>query len=198
MTPQKEFFKEPLIRVPVDRIRFPSICPICGDKATKPARIAATPSKNRYLRPEWDPAFHPSVRRRANLKPPETKSLLLHVCAEHYKSDEGDTNYKVVCLAGNGFLAFAFIFALFIIGGDLWIGRALNPLPLSILVIFPLSLLVTIIAFRAGALAASVKIVGFDSGFQSIWFQFKRNDYRDAFMELNAMSAELVSWIMRS
>jgi hypothetical protein len=198
MTPRKEVFKEPLVRVPVDRVRFPSICPICGDKASKSARIVATPGKSRFLRPEWDPAFHPAIRRRHGLKPPETKSLLLFVCDEHYKSDEGDTNYKVVCLAGNGLLAAAFLFALFAIGGDLWIGRSLNPISLTILVLFPLSLLVTIVAFRSGQLAGAVKIVGFDSGFQNVWFLFKREDYRDAFMEENAMSAELVSWIIRS
>ncbi|MHA2423242.1 MAG: hypothetical protein ACXAEF_00510 [Candidatus Thorarchaeota archaeon] len=198
MSPQKEFFKDPVIRIPLDRIRFPRICPICGEKATKPARVAATPGKNRFLRPEWDPAFYPSVRRRQGLQPPETKSMLLNVCDEHYKSDEGDTNYKVVCLAGNGLLAAAFLFSLFTIGGDLWIGRTLNPISVAILALFPLSLVVTILAFRAGPLAASVKIVGFDSGLQNVWLQFKREDYREAFMEENAMTAELVSWIMRS
>ena len=90
------------------------------------------------------------------------------------------------------------MFALFAIGGDLWIGRALNPVSLAILVLFPLSLLVTILAFRAGPLAGAVKVMGFDSGFQNVWFQFKREDYRDAFMEENAMTAELVSWIIRA
>ncbi|MFW9847831.1 MAG: hypothetical protein ACFFF4_01760 [Candidatus Thorarchaeota archaeon] len=198
MTPRKEVFKDPLIRIPVDRIRFPDICPICGAKGTRPARIAATPGKNRYLRPEWDPSFYPSVRRKYNLTQPETRTLLLHVCDYHYKSDEGDTNYKVFCLVGNGLLAAAFIFSLFSIGGDLWMGMPPDVIPLMIIGVFPLSLLITIFAFRAGPLASSVKIIGFDSGFQNVWLQFKRDDYREAFMEENAMNAELVSWIVRS
>ncbi len=197
MTPQKEFFKEPVIRVPVNKIRFPDICPICGAKATRPARVAATPGKNRPLRAPY-PVLYPSARRGLGIIPPETKSLLLNVCDEHYKSDEGDSNYKVVCFVGNGLLAAAFMFALFVIGSDLWIGRELDPLPLSILVIFPISLLVTIIAFRAGPLAASVRIVGFDSHLQNVWLNFRRSDYRDAFMEENTMNAELVRWIIRS
>jgi len=184
MTPQKEVFKEPVIRVPINKIRFPDICPICGEKATKPARVASTPGKKRSLRAPY-PVLCPSARRGQGIIPPEIKSLRLNVCDEHYKSDEGDSNYKVVCFAGNGLLAAAFMFALFVIGSDLWIGRALDPLPLSILVIFPLSLLLTIVAFRAGPLAASVKIVGFDSGLQNVWLQFRRSDYRDVFMEEN-------------
>ncbi|MFW9907229.1 MAG: hypothetical protein ACFFEF_01530 [Candidatus Thorarchaeota archaeon] len=198
MSERIQVFKEPVVRIPIDKVRFPRKCPICGQEATRPARISAMPLKNRFLSPTWDPSFYPSVRRRAGLRPPETKSLLLSVCDDHYKSDEGDTNYKVFCLAANGILAAIFMFAILSIGGNLWIGRSSDPILYVAVIAFFVSILTTIIAFRAGPLAASIKIIGFDSGLQNIWLQFKRSDYRDGFMEVNAMNAELVAWIRRS
>ena len=186
------------MRVSLEKIRFPRICPICGAKATKPARIATAPTKKQYLRPEWDPAFSPAVRRSLGLKAPEVKTLLLHVCEEHYRSDEGDTNYKVLCLVTNALLAVGFVFAFLIIGNHMWIGVPVDPFLYVILISLPISLLITILAFRSGPLASSVKIVGFDSGLMNIWLEFTRADYRDAFMEENSMNAELIRWIVKS
>ncbi len=182
----------------MDKIRFPQICPICGQKATKPARIATAPAKKQYLRPEWDPAFYPAVRRSLGLKAPEVKTLLLHVCENHYQSDEGDTNYKVLCLIANALLAAGFVFSFLIIGNRMWIGLPVDPFLYVVLLALPISLLFTIFAFRSGPLASSVKIVGFDSGLMNVWLAFTRSDYRDAFMEENSMSAELVHWIVKS
>jgi len=198
MNPKKIYFEEPVVRIPLDKVRFPRLCPICGKEGTQPARIIATPGKYRFLRPEWDPSFHPSVRRTQGLKPPEMKSLLLYVCDEHYKSDEDDTNFRVLCIIGNGLLGGAFIFAAFGIGNSLWSGRDVGIIPYLAVLAFFISLVITIISFRAGPLAAAVKIVGFDGGLQNIWLQLKRSDYRDVFVEENAMYAELVSWITRS
>lgn len=197
-SPRRIVFKEPVVRVQLDKIRFPTICPICGSAATKPARISTAPAKKQYLRPQWDPAYSPAVRRSLGLRIPEVKTLLLKVCEEHYKSDEGDTNYKVLCLIVNAMLAASFIFTSLIIGNRLWIGLPVDPFLYIIVLSLPVSLLVTIFAFRSGPLASSVRIIGFDSGLMNIWLQFSRVDYRDAFMELNSMHAELVRWIVKS
>ncbi len=198
MNQQRIVFKEPVVRVQFDKVRFPKLCPICGKEATKPARISTAPGKKQYLRPQWDPAFSPSVRRSMGLQVPETKTLLLFVCDEHYKSDEGDTNYKVLCLISNALLAAGFIFASLIIGNRLWIGLPVDPILYLVLLSLPVSILVTIFAFRSGPLASSVKIIGFDSGLMNIWLEFTRSDYRTAFMEENSMTAELVKWIVKS
>ncbi|MDF1538307.1 MAG: hypothetical protein P1Q69_05345 [Candidatus Thorarchaeota archaeon] len=198
MSQKRQYFEEPIVRVPIDKVYFPHICPICGKEAKKPARIIATPGKNRYLRPEWDPAFHPSVRKRQGIKPPEMKSLLLYVCDEHYKSDEGDTNYRLLCLIGNGLLGMTFLFALFTIGGSIWGGYDVGIIPYLTVLVFFISLAITTVSFRGGPLANAVKIVGFDGGIQNIWLQLKRRDYREILVEENAMHAELVSWIVKS
>ncbi|MHA2071006.1 MAG: hypothetical protein ACW985_04410 [Candidatus Thorarchaeota archaeon] len=51
---------------------------------------------------------------------------------------------------------------------------------------------------RPGPVEDAIKIIGFDGGFQHIWIQFKRTQYRDEFMKENAMTAELVKWIQRA
>ncbi|MFW9932744.1 MAG: hypothetical protein ACFFDR_08810, partial [Candidatus Thorarchaeota archaeon] len=191
-------FKEPVVRVQMEKIRFPKLCPICGSPATKPARISTAPAKKQYLRPQWDPAFSPAVRRSMGLKVPEVKTLLLQVCEDHFKSDEGDTNYKVLCLLVNAILAAAFVFASLMIGNRLWIGLPVDPVLYLVVLSLPLSILATIFAFRSGPLASSVRIIGFDSGLMNVWLEFARPDYRDAFMEENSMNAELVQWIVKS
>ncbi len=198
MTPRKTVFKKPVARVRTESIRFPRICPVCGAEATRTATIAIALSASQYLRPEWEPSFYPYVRRTCGIKRPEVKRLVPFVCEDHFGSDEGDTNYKVMCLIGNAVLAVAFVLSLFFTGNHLWNGLSIDPIPLIVMSVFPISLLITKAAFRGGPLASSVKIVGFDSGYQSIWLQFSRRDYLDAFMEENAMNAELVKWIVKS
>ncbi|MFW9847663.1 MAG: hypothetical protein ACFFF4_00895 [Candidatus Thorarchaeota archaeon] len=198
MNAKRVDFKEPIVRVRVDKIRFPHICPICGEKGTKPARIIAIPGKKRYLHYEWNPAIYPLHGKRQVMDPSEIKSLSLYVCDEHYKSDEGATNYRLLCLIGNGFLGVAFVLSLFIIGGGFWGGHDVGIIPYLTMLAFFLSLCITDLSFRAGSLANAVKIVGFDGGLQNVWLQIKRSDYREILVEENAMHAELVSWIVKS
>ncbi len=86
----------------MEKIRFPRICPICGKKGTKPARITTLPGRQQYLRPQWDPFYGPAVRRKTNNSSPKQHTFRIHVCDEHYRSDEGDTNYKLMCRVNTG------------------------------------------------------------------------------------------------
>jgi len=198
VSPKKHVFKQPIVRATFDKVRFPRICPICGDSATKTSRITSTPGKKQYLRPEWDPAFHPSVRRRmGSIQQPETKTLLVYVCDAHYRSVSSDTNYKLLCFIGDGCLSAMLIFVLFMIGGNIWSDRPVNPYFFAFIGIFFLAVGATIYAFRAGPLQSAIRIVGFDMGLQNIWLLLKQPDYRDAFIRENQMHAELIQWVIR-
>ncbi len=198
LTATKEYFDIPLVRVPFEKVRFPRICPICGKDATKPARIITTPSRKRYLTTFWDPALHPVAGRRLRESQTPPKTLLLHVCEDHYQSDEGDTHYKLFCLICDGLLAAFFVFAMLIIGGNIWAGHIPDAIPVAVVGTFFLAMFITVWAFRAGPLAQSVKVIGFDLGEQNVWLQMKLDEYREAFMEENAMNAELVKWIVKA
>ncbi len=124
---KKHVFKQPIVRATFDKIRFPRICPICGDTATKSARITTTPGKKQELRPTWEAPWGYSQRRGMQIQQHETKTLLVHVCDVHYRSDTGDTNYKLSCFIVDGCLSIVLIFVLFIIGGDFWNGRPIHP-----------------------------------------------------------------------
>lgn len=190
-------FKEPIVRASTDKIRFPRVCPICGEKATRPARIVASPGKYQDLRLSWYPYHSASGRRGAGISSPTSHTLLVHVCDEHYKSDEGDTNFKLLCFIGDGLLSAFLLFALLIAGSNLWIGRPIHPYFFLIVGAFLIAIAVTIIVFRAGPLNNAVKIIGFDTGYQYVWLKFKRADYRNIVLEENLMHTELVEWIIR-
>ena len=181
----------------MEKIRFPRICPICGKQATKPARITTFPGRQQYLRPHWDPFFGASTRRRTDTSSPNSHTFLVHVCDEHYQSDEGDTNYKLVCFVADGLLSALLLFALLITGNNLWIGRPIPPYFYLIGGVFLIAITITIFALRAGPLNNAVKIIGFDTGYQYVWLKFKRADYRNTVVEENPMHTELVKWIMK-
>jgi hypothetical protein len=198
MTPRRTVFKKPVARARIESIRFPCICPVCGAEATRTAVISVALGGSQYQRPEYEPIYLPYVRRTRGINPPGVKRLVPFICDGHVGSDEGDTNYKVLCLIANAVLAVAFVLSLFFTGNHWWNGLSVDLIPLMVMSVFLISLLITKAAFRSGPLASSIKIIGFDSGYQNIWLQFSRQDYLNAFMKENAMTAELVRWIVKS
>ena len=193
MNPKKQVFKDPIVRASMGEIRFPMICPICGEKGNNPARITVSPRKYRDLFPTLT---SPGVRIRTGMPPLQKQSLLVHVCDEHYRSDEGDTNYKLTCFVCDVIFSAFLLFALLIAGSNLWIGRPLHPYFFLTVGAFLIAIVVTIVAFRSGPLNNAVKIIGFDTGYQNVWLKFKRTDYRDVVMEENPMHTELVEWVV--
>ncbi|MHA1903576.1 MAG: hypothetical protein ACXADL_06110 [Candidatus Thorarchaeota archaeon] len=189
MSPRRVFFKEPIVKVGIEGARFPQICPICEDPASRSAKIHASPKKlenPRLAQSKWP-----------RLSSSGTKVILLYVCDEHYQSDEGRENSKIVCMMGNAVVVSLLLFGFMIAGSDLWAGRAINPIFFGLVFSFIIVLIVTSQTFRPGKLESAVKILGFDLGFKNMWLQFGRSGYRDRFMQENPMKAELVNWITK-
>ncbi len=198
LNPSKVVFKEPIVKATIDKVRFPQTCPICSKSATKASRVTTVPGKKQYLRPEWDPSFYPSVRRRAGIPAPRMKTFLVPVCDDHYRSDGGTTNIKTLCLIGDGLMMGALLFGLLAAGGDLWLRRSISPWIPPVFALAILSFLVTYLAFRPGPLESSVRVVGFDAGIQNVWLAFKNTEYREKFLKENPMYAEAINWIIKS
>ncbi len=198
LSKKKIVFKVPVVRVQFDGMRFPKKCPVCGKEATMNSRISfatkgiqrASPILTSY------PTSGVSHTSPSSIFVP--RSLLLYVCDEHYRSESGDTNYKVICFVINVVLAAASVFVGLQVANHLWVGTPVDISTLSVLLAFPVSLLITAMVLRSGPLGSAVKVVGFDSGISNIWLQFTRDDYREAFMRENSEHAELVKWIMKS
>jgi hypothetical protein len=189
VSPRREFFKEPVVKIGIEGARFPRICPICGDPASKLAKIHASPKKLENPRT--------SQLNRPRLSSSGTKIFLLYVCDEHYQSDEGRDNSKIACMMGNAIVVSLLLFGFMSAGSDLWAGRPINPIFFGLVFFFIIVLIVTSQTFRPGKLESAVKILGFDLGFKNMWLQFKSSGYRDRFMQENPMKAELVSWITK-
>jgi hypothetical protein len=198
VTPKKVVFDQPVVRVQVEKVRFPKICPICGAPGTQYSRISAVVGRKEYLSRSWDPAYSPGLHRAPSGPPPPSKTFLVSVCSAHSRSDEGDTNYKLLCMIGDGLLAAAGFFALMILGGNLWNNRPLDSIALGVVLSLLIALLTTVYAFRQGSLKNAIKIVGFDSGYDYVWLDFKLPQYRELFVKENEMYAELVDWIVRT
>ena len=194
MSPRKEYFDEPLVKVDFRKARFPKTCPVCGTPATKVVRMNITKAGKIPLRPSMD-YLSP---RRQGIQQSELKVLPIQVCEDHSDPYSGTDRYQSLCIIADGFLLTAVVLSLLIIGDS--ISRA-RPIPLwAFLYIgfFGVAMLLTFVAFSPNALEKSVKIFGFDGGMQNVLISFKRSDYRELFMNENQMTAELVSWIMRS
>ncbi|MDF1539985.1 MAG: hypothetical protein P1Q69_13900 [Candidatus Thorarchaeota archaeon] len=189
MSAKKQYFDEPIVRIGIEDARFPRICPICGMTADHPARIWASPKERE------NPRYNQTAKARILSK--GAKTLLVYVCEDHYQSDDGLGNSRLVCTLGNGIMISLLVFAILIAGSDLWSGRPINNVFYLVVLSFLLVVGLSVFTFNPGPLASSIKVIGFDIGFQNMWLQFKRSDYRERFVEENAMRAELVSWIAK-
>ena len=193
ISPRKEYFDEPLVRVDFQKARFPKTCPICGTPATKTVRMNITKAGKYPLRPSLD---YLSPRRQA-FQQSDLKVLPIQVCENHSDPYAGTDRYQSLCIIVDGLLMVFMFFSYLVIGDS--ISRA-RPIPFWAFLyigIFVVALLLTAAAFSPNALERQVKIIGFDLGMQNILIDFKRTEYREQFMDENQMSAELVSWIMR-
>lgn len=189
------YFDEPIVRVKVNRVRFPKTCPVCGAPATQTARISTNPGRKIWLRPYWDPKLNPWGKN--HLTNAETKSFLIDVCEDHAISDNAEMRVRGLSSIIASIVAGASFFALIYAGADWWAGRPVSPWVYSYLLILAFSFLFVYLSFRPSALEASFKIIGFDFELQHVWFELQNPTYRDTFMKENPMSAELVSWIVK-
>jgi len=198
LSPRKEYFDEPLVKVDFLKARFPKTCPVCGAPATKVVRLKVAKTGKQYLRRSWQYVYSPYTRFRGDSKPSEMKVLPIQVCENHANPDDGTDRYQSLCLIVDGLLMAFAIFSVFLIGDRISRARPIDFWPVLLIGLFGVSLLLTSIAFRPNVIEKAVSIIGFDPGMQNVLLAFKRSDYRAQFMDENQMIAELVRWIIRS
>lgn len=190
VSPRKEYFDEPLVKVDFLKARFPRTCPVCGAPATKVVRM-------KIARPSWEYPYGPYVPRRHEHHH-EMKVLPIQVCEDHAHPDAGTDRYQSLCVIVDGLLIACVVFSLLMIGDRISRASPIPFWPFLYIGLFGIALLLTVVAFSPNVLEKSVKIIGFDGGMQNVLIAFKRSDFREHFMNENQMTAELVSWIMRS
>jgi hypothetical protein len=195
---RKEFFDEPLVKVDFLKARFPKTCPVCGAPATKVVRMRIAKNGKQYLRRSWEYTYSPYVRYRYDPQQSEMKVLPIQVCEDHAHPDDGTDRYQSLCLIVDGLLMACVIFSFLIIGDRLSRARPVSFWPILFIALFGIALLLSKVAFSPSALEKAVSIIGFDPGMQNVLLAFKRSDYRDLFLNENQMTAELVTWIMRT
>ena len=198
MSLRKEFFDEPLVRVDFLKARFPKTCPVCGAPATKVVRMKIVKDGKQDLRRSWGYTYSPYVRHRYDQQLSESKVLLVQVCEDHANPDDGTDRYQSLCLIVDGLLMAFVVFSLLIIGDRLARARPISFWPFFFIGLFGFALLLSKVAFSPNVLEKAVRILGFDPGMQNVLLAFKRSDYRDQFLNENQMTAELVTWILRT
>ncbi|MFW9962445.1 MAG: hypothetical protein ACFFCX_02715 [Candidatus Sifarchaeia archaeon] len=198
MSPRKQYFDEPLVKVDFLKAQFPKTCPVCGSPATKLVRLKIAKTGKQYLRRTWQYAYSPYTRFGYGQQPAEMKVLPIHVCEDHANPDDGTERYQSLCLIVDGFLMAFVAFSLLFIGDRISRSRPIDSWPILYIGLFGIALILTSIAFRPNVVEKAVRIIGFDPGMQNVLLAFNRSDYREQFMHENQMNAELVSWILRS
>ncbi len=198
MSPKKHYFKEPVVRVEVSKVRFPKLCPVCGVTASIPSRIILTSGRSKFISGSGRLYRNPHLRGMQKFsQPPEMRNLRIFVCEDHYDTDEGEDRYKSLCFIIDGFTMFLFFFGLLFLGDAFSRGRPLPLWSVAFSVLFAISLFASWIAFRPKALQRAVKIVGFDSSMQNVLLAFENKSYQEAVLQENPMASELISWIIK-
>ena len=192
MSPQKQYFDEPVVRVELSKVRFPKLCPVCGVTASIPSRITFTAGGTK-----WGSSFRAHAIPMKRVPQPKMQVLRFFVCEDHYDTAEGEDRYKSFCLIIDGFTMAFFFFGLLFLGDAFSRGRPLPFWSVAFSVLFAISLFFSWIAFRPKALQRAVKIVGFDSSMQNVLLAFENKSYQEAVIQENPMASELVSWIIK-
>lgn len=197
MSPQKQYFEEPVVRVELSKIQFPKLCPVCGVTASIPSRITLTSGKSESMSRSMNLRHSRHLRRIPQIPQPKMRVLRIFVCEGHYDTDEGEDRYKSFCFIIDGFAMAFFFFGLLFLGDAFSRGRPLPFWSVAFSVLFAVSLFFTWIAFRPKALQRAVQIVGFDSSMQNVLLAFKNKSYQEAVIQENPMASELISWIVK-
>jgi hypothetical protein len=153
---------------------------------TKADKIPLRPSID-YLSP-----------RRQGVQHSEIKILPIQVCEDHSDPYSGTERYQSLCIIVSSLLLTFVVFSLLVIGDRISRARVIPLWPFFYIGLFGFAVLLSVVAFSPNTLEKAVSIVGFDPGMQNILLSFKRSDYREQFMNENQMTAELVTWIMRT
>ncbi|MFW9968419.1 MAG: hypothetical protein ACFFEA_14795 [Candidatus Thorarchaeota archaeon] len=190
----RETFKDPLVRVRVSRVRFPKMCPVCGVEATQTNQVVSTPKKTQYL--SRGP-MTPYEMRRIRAPLPEVKTFHVYVCDNHSLDDGGIMRLRAASTFYASLALCLLVFAIMVIGNDIRLGRALTLWTGLFFIFVGASMILAFLAFRPFGLEAAFRIIGFDYDLRHVWFQLENPLYRDAMFHLNAMDAELVSWIVK-
>ncbi len=197
MSPRKEFFKEPIVRVNATNIRFPKMCPVCGSSVTKTIRVSTIPGRKQWLRPYWNPMFSARTRRRTGISLPQAQTFIVPVCEAHHYGDESEWRYRLVCFIIDGILLSTLFIALVNMGSNFWLGRV-NPFWVyPVLGVFIIAMVLSYLVFKPNQFESTFRIVGFDADLQHVWLKLKNHEYRDVLLNENPMSSEIVSWIVR-
>ncbi|MFX1560516.1 MAG: hypothetical protein ACFFBL_07995 [Promethearchaeota archaeon] len=197
VSPRKEYFDEPLVKVDLLKARFPRTCPVCGAPATDVVRMKIAKTGKQQLRRTWDYPYSPYIRHTSESPKHQMPVLLIQVCEDHAHPDDGTDRYQSLCFIVDGLLMAFVIFSLLFIGDRIARSHPIPLWPFVYIGFFGLALMATKIAFSPNALEKAVSIIGLGPG-KDILLAFKRPEYRELFLKENQMTAELVSWIIRS
>lgn len=196
MTRTKYYFREPIIRARIGRVRFPSVCPVCGKPATSVCKISTAPNRQFWLRPAWDPTLRGP--KKYGLPTQDTKTFLIEVCDDHNIADFAEGRFRSLSTIFASLMIGSIIFALMFAGAEFSATRHIAgwvPLYVGILAV---SLILGYWSFRPNALETAIKIVGFDFDVQHVWLSIRNEDYRQKLLNENGMHAELVSWVIKA
>jgi len=127
----------------------------------------------------------------------QAQTFIVPVCEDHYYGDESKCRYRLLCVVADGILMAMSFLALASIGSDFWLGRTNASWAYPVLSFFAVAIVLSYFAFKLDPFESGFRIIGFDAGMQHIWLQLKNHEYRDAFLNENPTSSELVNWIVK-
>ncbi|NHJ14119.1 MAG: hypothetical protein EAX95_10615 [Candidatus Thorarchaeota archaeon] len=201
MSPKRVVFDQPIVRVSLDGLQFPHICPICTAPAEDYIRVSVMPEERAALTSTARPTtalFGSRYQRDSSIRLSQGKAFIVPVCREHHYTDEGSYRYQSYCIVFDGLALSLLILALLMGGNNFWRGDPPSPWLFISIAVFAVFLGLTYVLFQPGPIESAVRIIGFDTGLANVWIAFKNPAYRDEFVRHNEMSAELVKWVMKN
>ncbi len=179
------------IRVTVDRLRLPRLCPVCGTKANDYVRILLRDNKaddagSFTANVMWSPYAHQWRRWGGG----DVLTLSVAVCSAHRFSYDSVYRTRTVCLIAVAFTAVAALLSAGVISSALQLGTEVPLWSLALVALFVITLFSTGYVFRPAPVERAFRVLSFDPGSREIVVSLSNPAYRQAFLEENPYAEE--------
>ncbi|MHA2424056.1 MAG: hypothetical protein ACXAEF_04665 [Candidatus Thorarchaeota archaeon] len=176
------------------KVVFPEICPVCMNEAEDLVALTMMETKERWTETRSLVGGWAKSQDRADVILEQARggtTFWIPACLQHGSGSVTTPRKKTMSAIGFLFLLYPFIFYVLGIAAALEFSRPLTDYVMPLAIIFGLIVLDIAYGFYPRALERNLKIWDFSIAKDRVTIVIKNNEYRELFLEQNALHADL-------
>ncbi len=200
INPARKKVQRKRISSSLSKIVFPEVCPVCMDEAEDLVALTIMESQDRWIESRSLVGGWMKSQNKVEVALQESRggiTFWIPACLQHGSDTITTPRKKIIAAIGFLLLIYPFIFYTLGIATALEFDRPLSGMLLSLILIICLIIIDIMYGFYPRALERSVKIENISRTKDRVIIILKNDDYRNQFLEQNALHAELLENMKR-